>query len=109
FSIIGLGDPKQCAAMGAGSFIGLTQKAIPDQVPELTITQRQSGREKVIVGLLRKGRAKEALDMKREDGTAELVPGDYDKVVTRTAKLYMERLRATGVTPTVSAPTNYDA
>jgi phage/plasmid primase-like uncharacterized protein len=109
FSIKGLGDPKQCAAMGAGSFIGLTQKAIPDQVPELTITQRQHGREKVIVGLLREGRAKEALDMKREDGTAELVPGDYDKVVTRTAKLYMERLRATGLAPSVSAPTNYDA
>jgi phage/plasmid primase-like uncharacterized protein len=109
FSVIGLGDPKQCAALEAGSFVGLTQKAIPDQVPELITTQRQKGREKVIVGLIREGRAKEALDMKREDRTAEMVPGDYDKVVARTAKLYMERLKETGIAPSVSAPTNYDA
>jgi hypothetical protein len=47
--------------------------------------------------------------MKRADGTAELVPGGYAGVTSRVAKLYRERLEATGEAPTISAPTNIDA
>jgi hypothetical protein len=110
FQVIALGDPIQCAALEAGSIIDLTKKALPGQVPEIITTIRQqTEREQKIVSLLREGRAKEALDMKRSDGTAEMVPGDYDKVTARVAKLYMERLKETGQAPTVSAPTNHDA
>jgi len=63
----------------------------------------------MIVGLFREGRAAEALDMKRSDGMAELVQGGHDGVVARVAKLYRERLEATGVAPTITAPTNSDA
>ena len=35
--------------------------------------------------------------------------GGYDGVVARVAALYRERLEATGVAPTISAPTNGDA
>lgn len=38
-----------------------------------------------------------------------MVPGGYDAVVGRVAKLYAERLQATGEAPTISAPTNTDA
>lgn len=47
--------------------------------------------------------------MKRSDGSAEMVTGGYDAVVERVAKLYAERLKATGEAPTISAPTNADA
>ena len=47
--------------------------------------------------------------MKRADGTAEMVPGGYDGVVARVARLYAERLLATGEAPTIAAPTNQDA
>jgi hypothetical protein len=43
------------------------------------------------------------------DGTAEMAFGGYDGVVARVAKLYRERLEATGTAPTISAPTNADA
>ncbi len=61
------------------------------------------------MGLFREDRAREALDMKRADGTAELVPGAYEQVVARAAQLYTERLRETGQAPSIAAPTNMDA
>jgi hypothetical protein len=111
FSIVALGDDRQAASPSAGSIIELSRRALgADQVPEIKTTLRQqSERERLIVGLLRDGRAAEALTLKREDGTAELVPGGYDAVVGRVAKLYAERLQATGEAPTISAPTNSDA
>ena len=38
--------------------------------------------------------------MKRADGTAEMVWGGYEGDVERVAKLYAERLLATGTAPT---------
>src|SRR5262249_60655683 len=75
----------------------------------VTTRRQQTEREKQIAGLFREGRAKEALDMKRADGTAAMVPGGYDGVVRRVATLYVERLRETGEAPTISVPTNQDA
>ena len=37
------------------------------------------------------------------------VPGGYDGVVSRLAKLYAQRLQTTGEPPTIAAPTNIDA
>ncbi len=87
----------------------------PGALPELLATVRQkSARGREIANLFRKGRVAEALDRKREDGTAMLVGGDYDQVVGRIASFYLElrdALRAEGSTRgvTVSALTNADA
>ena len=111
FSIVALGDDKQCESIQAGAIIELSRRALgAEQVPQiLTTVRQQTERERQIVGLFREGRAAEALDMKRADGTAEMVPGGYDGVVARVARLYAERLLATGEAPTIAAPTNQDA
>ena len=111
FAIVALGDDKQCAAVEAGSIIELSRRALgAEQVPEILTTRRQqTERERTIAGLFRDGRAAEALDMKRADGTADMAYGGYDGVVARVARLYRERLQATGAAPTISAPTNTDA
>ena len=111
FSIVALGDDKQCASIEAGPIIDLSRRALGvKNVPEILTTKRQkTEREREIVGLLREGRAAEALSMKRADGTAELVHGGRAGVIARVAKLYAERLAATGQAPGISAPTNQDA
>ena len=95
----------------AGATIDLARRALgAERVPEiLTTLRQQTERERTIVGLFREGRAAEALDMKRADRTAEMVPGGYDGVVSRVAKLYAQRLQTTGEAPTIAAPTNIDA
>jgi hypothetical protein len=111
FSIVALGDDKQVASIEAGAIIALSRRALgAENVPEIQTTIRQQGdREKKIVGLFREGRAAEALDMKRADGTAEMAYGGRDGVILRVAALYAERLVATKNAPTISAPTNADA
>jgi AAA domain-containing protein len=111
FAIVALGDDKQCVAVEAGSIIEVSRRALgAEQVPEILTTRRQqTERERTIAGLFRDGRAAEALDMKRADGTADMAYGGYDGVVARVARLYRERLQATGAEPTISAPTNTDA
>jgi hypothetical protein len=111
FAIVALGDDKQCASVEAGSIIDLSRRALGvERVPEILTTRRQqTERERNIAALFREGRAAEALDMKRADGTAEMAYGGYDGGVARVAQIYRERLEATGTAPTVSAPTNVDA
>jgi hypothetical protein len=111
FTVIALGDSRQCQSINAGSIIDLSRTALgADQVPEiLTTVRQQTEREREIVGLIRDGQPKPALDLKRSDGSAEMVPGGYAQLVTRTAKLYAERLQATGQAPSISTPTNQDA
>jgi hypothetical protein len=75
----------------------------------VTTVRQQTEREREIVGLFREGRAREALDMKIADGTAEMVWGGRKETIERVAKLYAERLLATGTAPSMSAPTNRDA
>jgi hypothetical protein len=108
---VALGDDKQCTAISAGAIIDLSRRALgAEQVPEILTTRRQkTEREQQIAGLFREGRVAEALDMKRADRTAEMVYGGHDGVVARVAQLYLERLEATGVAPSISAPTNSDA
>lgn len=111
FSIVTLGDDKQTKAIEAGSVTDLSYRALGrEAVPVIMTTKRQvTEREQKIVGLLREGRAAEALDMKRSDGSAEMVYGGPEGVIARVAKLYAERLVATGEAPSISAPTNLDA
>ncbi|MGG5811674.1 MobF family relaxase [Falsiroseomonas sp. CW058] len=115
FRLAMLGDDRQCQAIEAGPIVDLVRRALgPDQVPEILTTVRQRAeREREIAGHWREGRAAEALAMKREDGTAEMVPGGTREAVERVAALVGERLRANAGDPgyslTVSAPTNADA
>ena len=111
FQIVALGDDKQLVSIEAGAIVDLCRLALgPEEIPEILTTKRQqTEREQKSVALLREGRAAEYLAMKREDGTVELVPGRAEDVISRVAKLYAERLEATGRAPTIAAPTNQDA
>ena len=86
------------SSIESGAIIDLSRRALgAEQVPEiLTTVRQQTEREREIVGLFREGRAREALDMKIADGTAEMVSGGYAETIARVAKLYAERLLATG-------------
>ena len=118
FRVVMLGDEAQCQSLEAGPVIDLLRKSLGnDAIPEiLTTVRQQTAREREIAGLMRQGRVDsfaEALTMKREDGTAELVPGVYGDTVKRVAALVRERLTVNAAAPdytlTVSAPTNADA
>ena len=113
--IVMVGDPKQCQSIEAGPVIDLLRKAVGEEaVPEILTSIRQKiEREREITGLFRAGRAAEALEMKQQDGTAELVAGGRQATVQRVARLWRERLEANRADPgfklTVSTPTNADA
>ena len=113
FRMVAIGDPKQCQAIEAGFVTRLLEKAL-GAIPSIETTVRQTDpRAREITNLLRDGDAASALEMKRQDGTAELVPGGYREIVARAAELWHQRrvanARRTGYTLTVSAPTNEDA
>jgi hypothetical protein len=113
--IVMVGDPKQCQSIEAGPVIELLRQAVGEEaIPEiLTSIRQKTERERDITGLFRAGRAAEALEMKQQDGTAELVAGGRQATVQRAARLWHERLEANRGDPefklTVSAPTNADA
>jgi len=115
FRLVAVGDDKQCQGIEAGPVVELMRRALgPEAVPEILTTRRQrTAREREIAGLFREGRAAEALAMKREDGTAEAVPGGYDDAVRRVAALWRERREANAgdanFSISVTAPTNADA
>ncbi len=115
FKLVALGDDKQAQSIEAGPVIDLLRRAIgEDRIPQILTTVRQlTEEERTIAGLFRDGRVAEAIDTKREAGTAELAPGGYRDAVERVADLYEQRRRATEDQPgyriTISAPTNVDA
>lgn len=115
FQIVATGDERQCQAIEAGPVVDLLRRALGNEaIPEnLTTVRQRSEAERETALLFREGRAGEALARKRDDGTAELVPGGYSAAVRRVAELAMERRRANrddaGFTLTISAPTNMDA
>jgi hypothetical protein len=115
FQIVAVGDPKQAQAIEAGPVIELLRQALgKDAIPEILTTLRQQNeRERQTALLFREGRAAEALAMKRQDGTAEIIAGGYRQTIERAADLWQERRQANAddrsYTLTVSAPTNADA
>lgn len=123
FKVAAVGDERQCQSIEAGPVIGLLREALgPEAIPEVLTAVRQRGaREREIAALFRgsgteppeqhAANVARALAMKREDGTAELVPGGYRDAVERTAELVLARRDAggPGYAVTVSAPTNADA
>ena len=62
------------AAIKAGPVIDLLRNALgEDAIPQILISIRQkTEREREITSLFRDGKAAEALEMKQQDGTAEL-------------------------------------
>ena len=110
FKVVAVGDPEQLQSIEAGHVVGLIRRALGEgAIPEIATTLRQRGEaEKVTTGLFREGRAGEAIERKRSDGTALSVAGGHKDVVDRVASLWRERVEA-GAEVTVSAPTNADA
>lgn len=114
FRMVAIGDPKQCQSIEAGQVISLLEGI---GVPSLDSTVRQTDeRARQITGLLREGgieAVEQALTMKREDKTAEIVPGGHAEVIERAAALWQERRAANtdrpGYTLTISTPSNDDA
>ena len=115
FGVVAVGDPKQCQSVEAGPVVELLRRALGrDALPEiLTTVRQQSERERATSLLFRDGQAAEALALKRDDGTARLVAGDYHQAVAGIAALWQERRAAnahdSSYSLSVSAPTNWDA
>lgn len=111
-----IGDPNQVQAIEAGDTMRLLDYILPvDAKSFIGSTVRQNtARGREIAGLFRNGNAQKALKMKRADGTASLVGGDFDQVVDRIANFYLQRrdvLRAQGHADgiMITVPTNDDA
>ena len=115
FSVVALGDPRQCQSIEAGPVIDLLRRALGEaNVPTLLKIIRQlTDREKTISKLFRDGDAATAIQMKREDNTARNIPGSYTDVVKHVANLWAELTVANKATKdyrlTVMAPTNGEA
>ena len=79
--IVMVGDPKQCQSIEAGPVIDLLRNALgEDAIPQiLTSIRQKTEREREITSLFRAGKAAEALEMKQQDGTAELVAGGRNR------------------------------
>jgi energy-coupling factor transporter ATP-binding protein EcfA2 len=142
-TIKGLGDREQAQAIEAGDAIEILQRALPktDQVELLSTIRQVNARDRTIASLFRGKKndrtlvaeairpdgnpvpnpvalhlqdVKTAFALKRQDGTARFVGGDYEQVLERIADFYMERrdaLTAAGATRgiTMSVLTNEDA
>jgi hypothetical protein len=111
-----LGDREQVQSIEAGDTIELLRRVLPKtSMPEvLTAVRQRSGRDREIASLFRDGEAANALAMKRDDGTATLVDGDYDQVVQKVADLYMARsdvlaLKDPSMSVTITTLTNAEA
>jgi len=113
--LVMIGDPRQGQPVEGASGLELLREALGEEaIPRLTRTVRQdTQREREIATLFRRGRVAEALDMKREDKTAELVPGGREETIARGAGLWRERTEANRENPrfqiTISTATNADA
>ena len=83
FTMLAIGDPKQTPAIEA-PVIDLLVDTLGEQVPQILTSVRQATeREREIASLFRQGRSGEAIAMKLEDGTAQLVAGGRDKTIDR--------------------------
>lgn len=113
--LVMVGDPRQNQPIEGASALELLRVALGDDaVPRLLHSTRQNTeREREISALFRRGKAGEAIEMKREDGTAILVSGGRDETIQRVARLWRERAELHKEDPTftitISTPTNADA
>ena len=111
FAIRAIGDNKQCQSIEAGPVIELLRQALgAEAIPEITTGIRQKAeRERAITAMIRDGRLTEAIEMKREDGTVELVAGGSKATAARVIDLWEQRVRTQGIQQAlILAPTNED-
>jgi hypothetical protein len=110
FTLYGIGDQKQIGSIEA-PVMDLLVKTLGDKVPQILTSVRQATeREREIAGLFRDGQANEAIQMKLEDGTAELVAGGRVATIQRVAAKWFELSAADPTsTPTIGVTTNRDA
>lgn len=132
FSMRLLGDREQAQAIEAGDSVEILLRVLPREArPEILTTIRQkTERARRIAGMFRSNgrdltlneqeqrdkdtaRVRQAIDMKRADGTFAVIGGDHAQVVADTADFYLRRrdmLVASGSSRgiTMSAPTNED-
>jgi hypothetical protein len=114
--INGLVGREQCQAIEAGDSVEVMSRVLPPEaIFELKSSVRQKTREgREVAELFRTAQAEEALNRKRKAGTAQLIGGDYDQVVSRIADFYLQRRDVLAAARskkgvTVSALTNADA
>ncbi|WP_294542205.1 MobF family relaxase [uncultured Rhodoblastus sp.] len=88
-----LGDREQVQSIEAGDTIELLRRVLPKvSMPEvLTAVRQKAERDREIAAHFRGGEAGVAFSMKRDDGTAQLIDGDYDQVIRKIADLYIAR------------------
>lgn len=115
FRLVAVGDPRQCQSIEAGPVIDLLRRALGEGaiLEILSTVRQQSERERAASLMFRDGLAADAVALKREDGTARLVAGDYHQAAAGIAALWQQRRAANasdaGYSLSVSAPTNRDA
>ncbi len=111
FTMLAIGDPKQAGSIDA-PVMNLLMDTLGDKVPQILSSVRQKvAREREIAGLFRAtGMAGQAIGMKLEDGTAELVAGGRGATIERVASKWIE-LNETDPTlrPTIGVASNRDA
>lgn len=89
-----MGDREQCQAIEAASAAELITREdiLPGHaLPTISETVRQRTKEeRALATMFRNGGTDAAIAIKRENGSARLVGGDYDQVVARHADRYLE-------------------
>lgn len=110
FTMLAIGDNKQIGSIEA-PVMDLLVKTLGDEVPEILTSIRQATeREKEITGLFRDGKAGEAIGLKLEDGTAELVAGGRGPTIRKIAEKWQEVAEADPtLQPTIGTASNKDA
>ena len=108
FTLLAIGDPKQIGSIEPPA-LDLLLATLGDKVPEiLTSIRQRTDRERNIAGLFRDGKAEEAIALKLEDRTAELVAGGREPTIARVAAKWAELMEG-GVEVTIGVATNKDA
>lgn len=110
FRMLAIGDPRQGGSIDP-EVITLLLDTLGDKAPKILTSVRQNTeREREISRLFRDGQAGEAIAMKLEDRTAELVAGGRDATIQRIATKWQELTAADPtLNPTIGTATNRDA
>ena len=110
FRMLAVGDPKQGGSVDP-EVMSLLLETLGDKVPQILTSVRQNTeREREISRLFRDGHAGEAIAIKIEDRTAELVAGGRAPTIERIAAKWTELTDADPTLhPTIGTASNRDA
>lgn len=110
FRMLAVGDPKQGGSIDP-EVMSLLLETLGNGVPQILTSVRQNTeREREISRLFRDGHAGEAINMKIEDRTAELVAGGRAATISRIAAKWFDLTEADStLLPTIGTASNRDA